>query len=321
MKRVVGSLLLMSVLLTGCNSTTQNVETNPVVEASKPVYIMAGVIDANEKALITSKISAKVADISVEVGSKVKKGDLLITLDTKDIEAQVAQAEAGVSTAQANLLKMEAGARPEQISQAQSALDSAQISYTNAKNNFDRNQQLLSAGVISQAQFETAQTQLAAAQAQFNSAQDSLNILTQGETQESLNVVRAQVAQSQAALDLAKTQLANGTIVSPVSGTVSVKSINVGELASPGVTLLSIVNSDSLVINASLPEELIGDVKVGQEVAVKVSELNDQEFKGKVSVIDPVVDSRNKSVLVKVDIDNSNSLLRPGMLAEIGIIK
>lgn len=321
MKRVVGSLLLMSVLLTGCNSTTQNVETNPVVEASKPVYIMAGVIDANEKALITSKISAKVADISVEVGSKVKKGDLLITLDTKDIEAQVAQAEAGVSTAQANLLKMEAGARPEQISQAQSALDSAQISYTNAKNNFDRNQQLLSAGVISQAQFETAQTQLAAAQAQFNSAQDSLNILTQGETQESLNVVRAQVAQSQAALDLAKTQLANGTIVAPVSGTVSVKSINVGELASPGVTLLSIVNSDSLVINASLPEELIRDVKVGQEVAVKVSELNDQEFKGKVSVIDPVVDSRNKSVLVKVDIDNSNSLLRPGMLTEIGIIK
>jgi len=110
--------------------------------------------------------------------------------------------------AQANLAKMEAGARPEQIAQAQSALNSAQISYTNAKNNYDRNQQLLTAGVIPQAQFETTQTQLAAAQAQFDSAQEQLKMLSQGETQESLNVLRSQVTQSQAALELAKTQLA-----------------------------------------------------------------------------------------------------------------
>jgi len=321
MKRVVGILLIMSVLLTGCNDTNQKVEIEPTVEVTKPVYIMAGIIDANEKAQITTKISAKVADISVEVGSVVKKGDSLIILDTKDIEAQVVQAQAGVNTAQANLIKMQAGARPEQIAQAQSSLDSAKTSYSNSRTNFERNQQLLSVGAISQMQFETAQTQLAAAQAQYESAQDQLNMLTKGETQESLNVLRAQVAQSQAALGLAKTQLANGILVSPISGIVSAKNINVGELASPGVILLSMVNVDSLNIKASLPEGFIGDVSVGQEVIVEVAELKDQKFKGKISTINPVIDSRSKSILVKIDIENPDSILIPGMLAEIGLIK
>lgn len=321
MKRVVGILLVMSVLLTGCNSPNEKIEAKTTVQASKPVFVMAGIIDANEKARLTTKLSAKVADVLVEAGSAVKKGDILIKLDTNEIEAQVAQAEAGVNTAQANLLKMEAGARPEQIAQAQSAFDSAKVIYTNAKNNFDRNQQLLTAGAISQVQLEAAQTQLVTAQTQYDSAQDQLNLLTQGETKESLNVLRSQVAQSQAALELAKTQLANGTIRSPISGIVSVKSINVGELASPGATLLSVVNADSLYIKASLPAGLMKSVKVGQKVVVKVTEIPDKEFSGEISFMDSVLDSRSRSVLVKVKLANPDSVLKPGMLAEIGLKK
>jgi len=233
----------------------------------------------------------------------------------------VAQAQAAVDTAQANLTKIQAGARPEQIAQAQVLLDSAKTSYTNAKNDFDRNQQLSTAGAISQAQLETAQTQLSAAQAQYSSAQDQLEMLTKGETKETIDVLQAQVKQAQAALDLAKTQLAYGTIVSPVSGTVSAKNINVGELASPGVTLLSVVNVDSLFINASLPAGLVGSVKDGQEVVVKVSEIPDKEFPGEVSMVDPVIDSRSTSVIVKIQIKNPDPILKPGMLAEIGLKK
>lgn len=322
MKRVMLIILAMVVVLTGCGTANQNDKpTSPDVQASKPVFVMAGIIDANEKAGITSKISARVADISVDVGSTVKKGDPLITLDTKDIEAQVAQAQAGVTTAQANLTKIQTGARPEQIAQAQASLDSANTSYTNAKNNFDRNQQLFNAGAISQAQLETAQTQLSAAQAQYNSAQDQMEMLTKGETKETINVLQAQVKQAQAALDLAKTQLANGTIVSPVSGTVSAKNINLGELASPGVVLLTVVNADSLFVKASLPAGLMESVKVGQAVTVKVTGIPDKQFPGEVSFMDPVVDSRSKSVLVKVKLNNPDSILKPGMLAEIGLNK
>jgi len=322
MKRVILIVLAMVVVLTGCGAADQkDKQTSTDVQVSKPTFVMAGIIDANDKAGITTKISAKITGISVDVGSAVKKGDTLITLDTKDIEAQVAQAQAAVSTAEANLTKTQSGARPEQLAQAQALLDSAKTSYTNAKNNFDRNQQLSTAGAISQAQLETAQTQLSAAQAQYTSAQDQLDMLNKGETQETINVLQAQVKQSQAALDLAKTQLAYGTIVSPVSGTVSAKSINVGELASPGNTLLSVVNVDSLFINASLPAGLVGSVKDGQAVVVKVSEIPDKEFPGKVAMVNPVIDSRSTSVIIKIQIDNPNSVLKPGMLAEIGLKK
>lgn len=72
MKKMFSILLVMGLLLTGCNSSIK-VETDTAVEVSKPVYVMAGIVDANEKAQITSKLSAKVSGISVEVGSAVKK--------------------------------------------------------------------------------------------------------------------------------------------------------------------------------------------------------------------------------------------------------
>ena len=322
MKRVMLIILAMVVVLSGCGAADQkDQQATTDVPASKPIYVMAGIIDANEKAGITTKISARIAAISVDVGSVVKKGDTLITLDSKDIEAQVAQAQAGVDTAQANLAKMQSGARPEQLAQAQASLDSALTNFTNTKNSFERNKQLFTVGGISQAQLETAQTQLAAAQAQYDSAKEQLDMLTKGETKEALNVLQAQVKQAQAAFDLAKTQLANGTIVSPVAGIVSAKNINVGELASPSVILLSVVNVDTLYIKASLPAGLMESVKVGQAVVVKVTEIPDKEFSGEVSFVDPVIDSRSKSVLVKIKINNLDPTLKPGMLAEIGLKK
>ncbi|MHB8126381.1 MAG: efflux transporter periplasmic adaptor subunit, partial [Desulfitobacteriaceae bacterium] len=84
MKKIVLSILAMVIVLTGCGVTSQTVKkVSTDVQASNPVFVMAGVIDANEKAQITTKISAKVADVPVDVGSVVKKGDTLIMLDTK----------------------------------------------------------------------------------------------------------------------------------------------------------------------------------------------------------------------------------------------
>jgi len=318
MKRVIFIILAMVLVLTGCSAAAQKDQPAKTdVQASKPVYLMAGIIDVNEKAGITTKIPAKIATISVAIGSVVKKGDTLISLDSKDIEAQVAQAQAGVNTAQANLTKMQSGARPELIAQAQATLDSALTIYTNTKNNYERKQQTIPPLEVSL--LEAAQTQMATAQAQYNSAKDQLDILNKGETKEAINVLQTQVKQAQAALDLAKTQLTNGTLISPVSGIVNAVNINVGELASPGVILVSVVNVNSLYIKASLPVTLIDSVKVGQEVVVKITEIPDKEFAGEVSYIDPVIDARSRTVLANVKLSNPDSSIKPGMLAEIGL--
>lgn len=321
MKRIIPLFIIAALLVTGCGSgdhQNDGQETGGEEQEKKPVFFMAGKIESGEKADVTTKISAKVGKINVEVGSVVKQGDPLIILDTKEIEAQVTQAQAGMHTAEANLRKTETGARPEQKDQAQAALDSAAVNYENAKNTYQRNEELFNSGAISQSQLESAETQLAAALAQYNSAQDTLDILTKGETKETLDVLQAQVKQSQAALELAEAQLANGTILSPVSGVVSAKNINVGELAVPGAILISIVNTDSLYVNAFLPSGLLEKVRVGQQVVAKVSEIPEEVFAGRVEIISPVMDAGSKNVSVKVKLENAKVPLKPGMFAEIG---
>jgi HlyD family secretion protein len=274
-KGIIGLIVLLVIgigifVLRGCTNN-KNVKTNaiPAVEIHNTVYLMAGKIEANEKADITSKITAKVAAISVDVGSIVKKGELMIQLDSNDLQAQMAQAQAG--------------------------LDSAGSNYQNAKSTYERNQRLFNAGLISKSQFDQYQTAFAVAEASNRSAE--------------------------AALKLARTQLDKGTILSPISGVISAKNINNGELAVAGVPLITVVNSNPIVIDAYAPAALITQIKTGQKVVVKISEIPDRKFNGQISVIAPLIDSKSKNILVKVKLSDQDPLLKPGMFAEIALIK
>jgi multidrug resistance efflux pump len=323
MKRMIPLVVFTALLLGGCGQANQSAARlqNRPAKPSREVYIMAGKVDATTQAAVTAKITARVARINVDVGSRVKQGDPLIILDTSDIRAQLRQAEAAVSTAQANLSKILAGSRENQISQAQANLEGATISYRNSKKSYDRIKELYQQEAVPLLQFESAQTQLAAAEAQYKSAQQQLDMLKQGETKETVNISESQLKQAQAALGVTKTQLSNGTILAPISGTVTAKNINVGELVSPGVALVSIVNNDHLCVDAYLPASLIGKVKQGQRVIVKVSEIPGKKFDGEIAVVNSVVNSLSKNVLVKVVLSTADPGLKPGMFAEIALKK
>lgn len=323
MKKVISLALLGALLLSGCGQSDKPLPTSTKVQpaSTKEVYIMAGKVDTKEQAAVNTKISAKVAQILVDVGSVVKKGDPVIILDTNDISAQVKQAEAAVSTAQANLDNVLAGSRPEQVSQAQAALDSAKESYNTVKSNFDRIQELYNQGGASRQQFEAAQTQLSTTEAQYKSAQNQLDMLKNGATKEAVSIMQNLVQQAQAALDVAKTQLNNGTILAPISGTVVAKTINVGELASPSTALLSIMNSGDLYVNAYLPASMVEQVSPGQQAIVKISELPDKKFEGEIDVVNSAINSVSKNILVKVALKSPDPLLKPGMFAEVSLKK
>jgi HlyD family secretion protein len=275
-KGIVGLIILLLgigvFLLRGC-SNNKNVKTGaiPVVDIHNQhaVYLMAGKIEANQQADITSKITAKVAKINVDVGSIVQKGDVIIQLDSNDLQAQVAQAQA--------------------------TLDNAGSNYQNAKSTYERNQRLFNAGLISKSQFDQYQTAFAVAEASTKSAE--------------------------AAVELARTQFDKGTILSPISGVISAKNINNGELAVAGIPLSTVVNSNPIIIDAYAPAAFIAQIKTGQKVVVKISEISDRDFTGQISVIAPVIDSKSKNILVKVKLRDQDPLLKPGMFAEIGLIK
>ncbi len=325
MKKTMLVCLVVALMLSGCGSTNNGNTSNnsktaeTTAEQAKNKYIMAGKIEANDQANIASKISARVSEVLVDVGSKVNAGDTIVKLDTQDLQAQVNQAQAAVDTANATLTNAMNSTRPEQISQAQATLDSANEAYDVAKKNYDRTKALVDAGANTQQQLEAAHQQLTTAESQQKSAQEQLNMLNNGATQTSIDVYKAQVAQAEAALKTAQTTLNNGTLTAPISGVVNAKSINVGEMASPGATLVSISNPDALVVNAYAPLDIAGQLQEEQDVVVKVSEVDNVEFDGKITVINSKLNSQSRNILVKVSLADPNSQLKPGMFAEIGL--
>ena len=327
MKKTTLVCLFVAIMLSGCSSTTgTNInnnlqETEATVQSTKNQYIMAGKIAANDEVNIASKISARVSEISVDIGSKVNQGDTIIKLDTQDLQSQVDQAQAAVNTANASLANATNSTRPEQIAQAQAALDNATESRAVAQKNYDRTKTLVEAEANTQQQLESAQQQLVAADSQQKSAQEALNMLKNGATETAINVYRAQVEQAEAALKTAQTALNNGTIKSPISGVVNSKKINVGEMASPGVSLVSISNPNALCVNAYAPLDIVNGLEEGQAVVVKVSEVENKELEGKITVINSTLNSQSSNILVKITLSDSDAKLKPGMFAEVGLKK
>ncbi|GAA0077446.1 efflux RND transporter periplasmic adaptor subunit [Clostridium sp. CTA-5] len=325
MKKVTLVCLILAMMLNGCsviNSTNMDSKeefTESTQQETKNKYIMAGKIDANDQVNIASKISARVSEVLVDIGSKVNAGDPVIKLDIQDLQAQVEQAKAAVNTANANLANAMNSTRPEQIAQAQAALDSATESYNVSNKNYERTKTLADAGANTQQQLEVAHQQLTAAEAQKKSAEEQLNMLKNGATETTIDIYKAQVEQAEAALKTAQTTLNNGTITSPISGVVNVKNINVGEMASPGAILASISNPNALVVNAYAPLDIVGQLQEGQDVVVKVSEVENANFEGKIIVINSKLSSQSRNVLVKVSLFDPNSELKPGMFAEVGL--
>lgn len=314
--------LIGSSLFTGCTSNKNKNENTVQAEEVKKqssIYLMAGKIETDNEVNVASKISGRVSEISVNVGATVNQGDTIIKFDTQDLQSQVDQAQAAVNTANANFNNAMNSTRPEQIEQAQATLDSAVETYEVAKKNYDRTKTLVDAEAATEAQLEAAKQQFTSAESSKKSAEAQLEMLKNGATETSLDVYKAQVNQAEAALKTVQVALSNGTIVAPISGKITAKNINTGEMASPGVTLVSISNPNALCVNAYVPLSIVENLKEGQAVVIKVSELDNSEFEGVIAVINSELNAQSNNVLVKITLSDPNSKLKPGMFAEVGL--
>jgi len=321
MKKLI-SILIIALLLNGCGNGNQVLKENIKVSTTpREVFIFAGKIQTNNSVNLASKISpSKVVKVMVDVGSTVKAGDPIIYLDTTDLQNQEKQAEAKVNTAESALNKTQSKGRPEDIAIAQAAVDNDEKAYENAQNSYNRIKQLYDTGYDTKQNMEQAEGGLTTAKDKLLSDKETLNKLNKGATQEDINVAQASINEARAAVTSAQAQLNNGIITSPISGTVSTSNIHVGEIAATGVSLLTIVNNDQLYIDGYVPEDILPNVKVGQEVVVKVSDMPDKRFKGEVSVINPMINSNSKNV-VRVTLKEGNDVLKLGMFAQIGFNK
>ncbi len=238
---------------------------------------LAGKITPYLEVGVTPKVSGKVVSVPVDVGDTVREGQVLVQLDTTDVEAQLRQAEAGLTVAQVN----------QQL---------AAITLENARVNLERVKELHNQGVVSDKDLEMAQMA-------FDQANSGL--------------ADAQVKQAEASLDLIKNQLQNFTLTAPISGMVASRTIDPGEMVMPGGPVITLVDISRVVVECSVPEGEVNRIKTGEKIKIRVPAAAAEPFEGEITSIAPAADPVSKSFPVKIQIANSEQLLKPGMFAEV----
>ena len=236
---------------------------------------------------VGSRIPGRVDHLAVQVGDRVKAGQVIARLEQDDLRAAVAKARADLAADEAKLATVRNGARPQEIQAAEATLRQMEANRLLAQVNLERYRQLYEAdGGIALQVVDTAARDYDVAASQVRSAREQLSLTREKYTLEDLQYAEAQVAQARAALRIAEANLGYATITAPMSGVVASVSIQQGETVTSGSaaaqapTLVTIIDLKRLQVDAYVDETDIGKVQVGQPASFTVDAFPDKEFTG-----------------------------------------
>ncbi len=338
----------IATLLAGCARSGNNnrspsqaqkkiplVETQAVTrgDIARAIETTGTVVFADE-ANVSPKVEQRIVWLQVEEGDRVTAGQILVRLDTTELDAQTRQAEAEVRVAEARLRDIEAGARSQEIraaeaaaAQAKAQLAAARSAAEDARRDCDRQRQLLAIGGASQQEVDHAQTrcdaassQVGVAEAGLAAAQERLSQLKEGATQTQLALAREQVAQARTRLSYWESQASFCVIRAPISGVVTRKQQFVGDLASPKAPILTLADTSRTVIRTSVTDEVAARLRVGMPVRAEVDALPRSEpLSLRVSRIYPSADPTTRLITVELAAPML-AHVKQGSLARLAII-
>ncbi len=239
---------------------------------------------------LASKITGRIEKLNCKKGDRVKKGDVLITLDAPEINAKAAQVDATVQLALAQQEKVNNGARNEQISMAKASRDLA-------KKTFDRLNRLHDEGVIPTQKLDEAR-------AKYQAAQDNYNMLVTGSRVEDKLSAAANVKRAMGASDEVQSYLKENTIVAPIDGVITEINVEEGELVGAGYPIVTIVDDNDCWVVFNLREDLLSKIKDGTEFNVKIPAMGKEPVKVRVNYISVMGDFANwRATKAKGDFD------------------
>ena len=188
------------------------------------------------------------------------------------------------------LIRLDDAAIRDQVLSARSAVTTAQANLTVAQHEQDRNEALLKAGAIAERMVEQSRAQVTAA--------------------------RAQLATAQAQLASADKQASNTRITAPLAGIVSARQVNAGDVVSPGTALVTVVDPSTMRLEASVPAEALGAVRLGAPVDFSVTGYPNRHFTGRVTRVNPIADPATRQVRIIASLPNTGGTLVGGLFAE-----
>ena len=234
---------------------------------------------------ILSRVQGYVQSVDVTDNQTVRAGELLVQLDDRDLQAQLAKAQADVREQQT--ISAGGGQASAQIAVAQAELDQARANAAHAEADLARMQTLARDGAIPQQQLEVAQTTAATARAAVAAAQDQVAAARAGRQGASGKLQSLQAAETQAALQLSYTK-----IVAPLGGVVSNRAVEEGQLVLPGQQLMTVVPLDDIWIVANYKETQMPRVRVGDPAQIRVDAYPGHVFEGRVESVSPATGAK-----------------------------
>ena len=250
----------------------------------------SGYVVAQRKSAVSSKATGRLEWLGVEEGSVVRRGQLLARLENRDVVASKEQAAANLAVARDQLVQ-------------------AQVEQKDAARALSRSKQLISEGIIAQADYDTAE-------ARYNSAVAASA------------AARAAIRGAEAGLTGAEATLDYTLIRAPFDGVVLTKNADVGDIVSPlaaaanaKAAVVTLADMGSLQVEADVSESNLAKVKVGQPCEILLDALPEARFRGVLHMIVPTADRSKGSVLVKVRFLDKDSRILPEMSAKVAFLE
>lgn len=280
---------------------------------------LTGTVMPQRDVTLVAKVPGTVEWVAGDLGEPVEAGEPVVRLDATELSLALAQSEAQLAAAEANLARLEAGASAEEIAQVRAGVEQAELALSRIGDTLARQEQLYEQGIIPEETLLSLRVEYDVARLQYETAQQQLNLVLRGATEEERRAVRAQVEQAQVAVRLAEQQLADTIIRAPFSGLLAMRPVQVGSLIGAGTPVTHIVDIDRVFIEAGVSERDVNHLSVGQTVQVRIDALGDTPLTGVVDAVAPVADQQTRNFPVRFRVDNPDHLLKPGMVARVDI--
>lgn len=276
-------------------------------------FQLLGQVEATQQATIRAQTGGILKQIMVQPGDRVTPGMTIAVLDDADQKLALSQAEAQLAQQRSNMARLEVGTRPEIIAQRQAAVRSTLAREKEARDNLQRNTNLVREGAISQRLLVEARAAVDDAHGERLAAEATLKEAQAGATREEMEAQRALVGAAAAAVNQARLAVQRTKITSNSTGIVQERKVSVGDLVQTGGEIASLVAGDKLDVFLELPEELTGRVNPGTRVELTARALPNWKSNATITGVIPSADGASRRQRVRVQLNNPPRGLVSGM--------
>ena len=287
-------------------AVTLPVDVTTVAQDTLPAVVeLSGTLEADERSEVASSIAGLITEVAVDVGSQVKKGDLLVRIDRRDAAMRLAQATAATAQAGARLgLQPGQAFNPGRVPEVQASKEALELAETEAK----RAKALVEGGSAPQSLYDQAKSRAEQAKAQYEA------------TLNGAKTSWAALQAARAAQDLTEKASTDTDVIAPFDGTIDAKRVAPGEYATPGKVVAVLVRTTPLRLKVEVPETSAGAVKLDGDVLLTVAAWPDRVFTGKIKRIAAALKPTSRTLAMEAEIPNAEGDLKPGFFAHVSLV-